>query len=155
MCINAWTQILQVLLTGVIGVTAAYVAWQQWKINRLRLMLEHYERRFRVYQGVMSFLALVLTGFRPEMDDIRKFMADTAEAAFLFGADIHEYRDEIYKRASALWSANEEYRDLRQPQSPGYDHNEIVNALKEQKIWFADQLRVAEEKFKPYLNVNE
>ena len=146
--------ILQGLLTPVIGLTALYIAWQQWKTNEFKLKLERYERRLRIYQEIVAILAQVQQQFKPEIGDLQKFLSATAEADFLFGPEIAEYRDEIFKRAVALWTANFEYRDFTQPVPPGYDHNRVVGEMTEQHDWFVGQFAAAKQKFQKYPNVN-
>jgi len=48
--------ILQGLLTPLIAIITTYIAWQQWKGNQLKLKMERYERRLRVYQEVVKML---------------------------------------------------------------------------------------------------
>ena len=95
-------QILQGLLTPVIGVTTLYIAWQQWKTNERRAVLDRYERRLRIYQHVVEFLRVIVRDFKVEIPGILKLSAETAEADFLFGEDIPNYLDEIYTRGVKL-----------------------------------------------------
>jgi len=78
-------QILQALLTPVIGGIAVYIAWQQWRVNERKSALDRYERRLRVYQRVIEMLRFVFSDFSPKINDLLKFSAETAEADFLFG----------------------------------------------------------------------
>ena len=82
------------------------------------------------------------------------FSAETAEANFLFGPEIPEYIDEIYRRGVTLNTAKFEYRDFTQPFPAGYDPQKVVAAMTEQQEWFIAQLPVAKEKFRKYLYVS-
>jgi len=146
--------VLQGLLAPVIGLTTLYIAWQQWKGNERKAVLDRYERRLRIYQQVVAMLRLVCSRFKPEMDEIFAFSGETAEADFLFGSEIPEYLKEIYTRSVDLNTANFEYRDIMQPVPAGYDHNDVVNRMTALKRWFVAQLPVAKEKFKKYLDIN-
>lgn len=148
-------QILQGLLTPVVAVTAAYIAWQQWKLNERNSEFQRYERRLRIYQEVVTFLRLVTRNYKPEFADLIQFQSATAESNFLFGSDIRSYIDEMYSRAFKLWSANKEFRDMTQNVPAGYDHNKVVAAMFEQEQWFAVQYNDATEKFKQYLNMSK
>lgn len=147
-------QILQGLLTPVIAGIAVYIAWQQWKTNERKFVLDRYDRRLRVYQNVVAVLLLVQRDFKPEIMDLQKFRSDTAEADFLFEPEIPAYLDEIFERGVSLWSANFEYRDFTQPIPPGYDHKEVTTRMHEQKVWFTQQYGAAKQKFKKYLDVS-
>jgi len=152
--ISPWLQLLQGLLTPVIGVIALYIAWQQWQGNKVKLVLDHYDRRLRVYQSVVGFLRLVLRDSKPEISELMKFPLDTAEAAFLFPPEIPEYLDEMFKRGLKLRQAAKEYRDMFQPVPEGYDHGKVVANMQEQEVWFTNQLLAVKEKFKEYLDLS-
>jgi hypothetical protein len=147
--------VLQGLLTPVIGGIAVYIAWQQWKTNERKLVLDRYDRRLRVYQEVLGILTLIFSNFKPEVVDLQKFRAATAEADFLFEPEISAYLDEIVRRGMLLWSANSDYRDFTQAPPPGYDHQMVVEEMSLQKKWFVEQrLTGALQKFKKYLDVS-
>lgn len=149
--------ILQGLLTPLIAIIATYIAWQQWKGNQLKLKMDRYDRRLRVYEEVVKMLRNCANGELREFGVIIDFGAVTAEADFLFGPEIRKYIDEISSRAAKLRSANVQYRDRTQSVPPGYDHEKIVNASSEQTNWFVEQLVgvIARDKFGRYLNISE
>src|SRR5260221_8144077 len=126
---------LQGLLTPLIAIIATYIAWQEWKGNRLKLKMDRYDRRLRVYQGVVKMLRNCANGELREFAAIIEFGASTVEADFLFGPEIRKYIDEISSRAAKLRSANVQYRDRTQSVPPGYDHEKIVNESSEQTNW--------------------
>lgn len=142
-------------MTPVIGAVALYIAWQQWKTNERKAILDRYERRLRIYQRVVEMLHFICSRFNPEINDLLKFIADTAEAGFLFGSEISEYLDEIYTRGVTLNSAKFEYRDFTQPVPVGYDHQKVVDAMTEQEKWFVAQFPIAKEKFRKYLDISQ
>lgn len=148
-------QILQSLLTPVIAGIAVYIAWQQWQANKLKLALDRYDRRLRVYQHVVGFLSLVLRDFKPEVHDVIKFRVETSEADFLFGPDIPAYIEEVAKQALSSRIVHMEYRDYTQVPPPGYDHKKIVDEMHERSVWFAEQHEIAKEKFRKYLDISK
>lgn len=148
-------QILQAFLTPVIAGVVAYIAWQQWKANTLKLTLERYERRLRVYDHVIEFLGVVMRDFKVEIAEVQSFRRNSAEADFIFGPEIPQYLDELVKEALSLRVAHLEYRDVTQTPPPGYDHQKIVTAMHEGETWFSRQHDVARDKFKPYLDVSK
>src|ERR1700738_840241 len=141
--------ILQGLLTPLIAIITAYIAWQQWKGNKLKLKVDRYERRLGVYQEVVKMLRKCANGELREFAVIIDFGASTAEGDFLFGPEIRQYIDEISSRAAKLRSANVQYRDLTQPVPVGYEHENIVNEMSIQTAWFTEQVvgYIAREKF--------
>jgi hypothetical protein len=147
-------QVLQALLTPLIAAIAVYIAWQQWQGNKLKLVLDRFDRRLRVYENVVAVLLLIQRDFKPQIMELQKFRRETAEADFLFEPEISVYLDEILKRGLSLWSANNQYRDFTQQVPPGYDHQKVVTTIHEDEVWFTDQFCVAKQKFKKYLDVS-
>jgi len=149
--------VLNALLTPLIAVITTYIAWQQWQGNKLKLNLDRYDRRLRIYQEVVKMLR-TCTNRKPEWADVIEFGSSTAEADFLFGPEIRQYIDEIVSRASELIAAKAEYRDFTQPQPvpANYDHNKVVQEMMTQTRWFMEQLVgfVAKNKFGKYLNIS-
>jgi len=146
--------IFSALLTPVIAIIATYIAWQQWKANELKLRLERYERRLRIYQDVIKMLSLIMRDADAKIEDLMTFRANTAEADFLFGPEIPKYIDEIFSRGLKLRTANVQYRQAGQEKPPGYDHTKVVEESDTQLRWLTDQFNPAKEKFGKYLNVN-
>src|SRR5437879_4905063 len=120
---------LQGFMTPLIASLAVYIAWQQWKANERKLVLDRYDRRLRMYQEDIAILSLMLQDFKPQNQDLTKFRQKTAEADFLFGPDIPLYIAEVYSRGLTLWRARAEYRDFTQVPPPGYDHQETVKDI--------------------------
>jgi len=148
--------ILQGLLTPLIAIIATYIAWQQWKGNQLKLKMERYDRRLRIYQEVVKMLRTCANGDLREFALIVDFGAATAEGDFLFGPEIRQYIDDITSRAANLRQAKVQYKDYTQPVPAGYDHEKIVNEMSAQVSWFTEQLVgfVAKNKFGQYLNIS-
>ena len=140
-------------LTPIIAVIATYIAWQQWKGSELRLKLDRYETRLKVYQEVQGYLAVVFQKSNVTVNDIRQLRVGTAEARFQFGDEIANYVDDLVKRGVKLASAKAEYRDMTQEIPPGYDHKKVCDAMHEEIWWFNEQFDKAQEKFRKYLDV--
>lgn len=153
--ILAMVAVLNALLTPLIAIIATYIAWQQWQANKLKLKMERYDRRLRVYQEVVKMLRRCANrGI--EWADLIDFGSSTAEGDFLFGPEIRQYLDEIISRATELITAKAEYRDFTQPAPASYDHNKVVKEMSDQLRWFTEQIVgfVARDKFAQYLNIS-
>jgi hypothetical protein len=155
MSISPWLQDLQGLLTPVIGLTTLYIAWQQFKINERKTILDRYERRLKIYQRTVEMISIIVRDFKPDIHDLFKFSADTAEGDFLFGNEISEYLHEIYVHAISLNTANFEYRDFTQTVPENYDHQSVVDRMTAEEKWFIDQPKIAKEKFRKYLDISK
>jgi hypothetical protein len=152
------SRLLQTLLAPTIGIVTVYIAWQQWNGNRLKLRLERYERRLRLYEEVTSFMMGLLRDADLKMEHFAEFDSNMAEADFLFGPEIRIYISEIRKRALKLWQSNREYRDVTQPIPEGYNHTAVISEKAQQMFWLNDQVfahQVPQEMFARYLNLQD
>jgi hypothetical protein len=143
--ISSWLETFQGLLTPLIAAIAVYIAYQQWKVNKQKYDFDTCERKLRIYQRVVEMRRLVMKDGKPEIQDILKFGADTAEADFLFPDEISKYIDEIYTHAVNLHAAVAQIRI----DSPGF-RDEVTR----EELWFNEQYDAAKEKFKKYLKIS-
>lgn len=151
---NRLIEISKALLTPVIAIVVAYIAWQQLKTNQQRLKLERYDRRLRVYEEVRKILSIIVRDAKVSLDDLFKFHTSVSEADFLFGPEIPEYIDEIFKRGVSLRRWNKEYRDFKQEVPEGYDHKKVVDEMHKELTWLTEQFEPAKQKFRKYLNLS-
>jgi uncharacterized ubiquitin-like protein YukD len=146
--------LLKGLLTPAIAIGTTYIAWQQWKTNQRKLILDRYDRRLKVFEETRSLIAQVIQRATVSYDELGKFYFNVSEAEFLFGDDISIYIDEIYQRGIHLAYCTEQYRDFNQEVLPGYDHEAIVKGKHEELSWFVEQTRVLKAKFRKYLDIS-
>ena len=155
MCIDDTLKLVSGLLTPLIGLIAAYIAWQQWKTNRQKLILDRYDRRLRVYEEVRRILSIVMRDAKASTEDLLKFRTAVSEADFLFGPEVMAYIDVVYKRGLHLWQRSTEYRDSTQDRSADYDHQIVVREMNQELVWFTAQFEPAKQLFKKYLDVSQ
>jgi uncharacterized ubiquitin-like protein YukD len=118
-------------------------------------MLDRYDRRLKVYEEVRKILSLVIRDAKASFEDLLKFRISVSEADFLFGQEVIEYIDEIYKHGINLQRWNNEYRDYTQPKPEGYDHSKVVEEMHKELEWLSSQIEPAKLKFKKYLDVSK
>lgn len=158
MCEIDWTAVASFskeMLTPVIAVVATYIAWQQWKTNKQKLILDRYDRRLKVYEEVVQILSIIIQTSRAKFEDLIKFRRAVSEADFLFEPEIMQYIDEIYKRGIQLEYWNKQYRDSTQPIPEGYDHQKVCDSMHAEFTWFSVQFEPAKQKFKKYLDISK
>lgn len=154
MSIDEGIRLCSGLLTPLIAIVATYVAWQQWKTNQRKLVMERYDRRLKIYEEVRRILSIVLRDAKANPEDLLKFRTSVSEADFLFGPEVMSYIDEIYKRGLNLWRCNQEYRDYSQEKPEGYDHKKICDEMHTELTWFTRQFEPAKHMFNPYLDIS-
>ena len=144
--------LLTASLTPLIALIALYIAYQQWQTNRRRLEINFYDRRLKIYQAVAKYISTVLTGLHPTLEVLFEFRQSTAEADFLFGPDIRDYLDDLFKHGVELRKWAEQYRDGSQHRPEGYDHSEVTKGLADESAWFVAQPEAALQQFKEHMN---
>lgn len=154
MCIDTVAGISNALLTPLIAIVATYIAWQQWQTNRQKLVLERYDRRLRVYEEVRKILSIIMSDANATVEQLLQFRTSVSEADFLFGPEITEYIDEIYRRGVQLRYWNGEYRDCYQAKTDDYDHSKVTTAMHTELTWLTSQFEPAKLKFKKYLDIS-
>jgi hypothetical protein len=147
-CIRELIDISAALLTPIIAILAAYIAWQQWHTNRNKLKLDLFDRRFQILENVRKFIAPILTSGTVEHGADIQFLRDTKSARFLFQDDakILSLINEIYERAVRL--------DTLEKTEKGGSHQTLTNNLNKQneiKEWYAEKLTTIDDIFKKYL----
>ena len=139
--------ILSALLTPLIAIIATYIAWQQWRANELKLRIDRYEKRLRIYQEVVRMLSAIARDKEAKIEDLMTFRANTVEADFLFGPEISKYIDEIFSRGYEAFIVKTSY-------SHGYAPDTRAERSQVEITWLSEQFNPAKEKFAKYLNVN-
>ncbi len=97
-------------------------------------MLDRFERRFRVYQRTIEFIALACRDFKPPFIETGRFYRDVADADFLFGPEVCEYLAELRKHAIESEGAHNEYCDYTKVPPDGYDHNDVTTRMHEHSV---------------------
>lgn len=162
--------ILKVLygaLTPLIAIIAAYIAYQQFRINRRKVESDErlarqkqrfdlYERRLTVFDAAMGLIAA--TQAMPEdkqqwMEPQLRLRRSIYESYFLFGQDVVEY----------LWVLDGKYQRFmyfaRRADSSGLRNEELVqesiDEAEDLERWFGEQFEAALKRFSIYLSLQE
>lgn len=142
--------------TGVLWATGIVILLYTVETKRMRTEMARqtrsnlYERRLRIFEETRKFLSRVLADGRVVLDPLMQFWAAVAESAFLFGPEILDYLDDIYKRGLQAWRVEAEYRDLPR----GDQRSALVNNESDFLGWMIEQQRDLSIRFRPYLNLS-
>ncbi|MEM7312589.1 MAG: hypothetical protein AAF497_05500 [Planctomycetota bacterium] len=86
---------LSALLTPVIGLLAAWIAYQQYQTNRKTEEREARTARIAVYKQVKRLLNFIDTHCDVDQDLYEDFLSASAEADFLFDQELSEWLGEV------------------------------------------------------------
>jgi hypothetical protein len=129
--------------TVVIGVIAVLIQRQQAATNRLQYRLALFERRMKVFNTTLDFLAGVVEHGAVSLDQTTSLLRGTREHDLLFGPEIDQYIEgELYKKGVEL-----EMQIALGAQGQAR-RAELLQ-------WFSGQFKVAEEKFLKYIDFRE
>jgi len=94
--------VLNALMVPVIAGITTYIAYQQWRINKTRLDLDLYDRRLAIYKAVDAFYGGVVSEGTVKYPEVFQFRNSTAEAPFLFPAEIENHLKGVYEKAMRI-----------------------------------------------------
>jgi hypothetical protein len=150
--IKETVQILSAALAPTTAIVAVSLAFSQYRLERAKFRHQLYERRLAIYTSTAKLLATIMSTAKAELKDLFEFTRETNQSYFLFGADISDYLDEIYRQGVTLRSQNQKMDNSIFPTEEArarvIDQNDAL--LK----WFADQLSVSRKKFAPYIRLD-
>ncbi len=108
-----------------------------------------YDRRVRVYDCLMGFLAAFARDAKTDFESIMQLYRDTREAEFLFGSEIPAFIEQVAKTAN-------EHRSLRPDSAYAAGDQHRIDRIGEVEGWLAVRaFEEAKEKFGPYLRLTE
>jgi hypothetical protein len=146
---NAVAEFSKSMLTPTIGAVTVYIAWQQWKTNQQKLDFDRYDRRLKIYDELLNFIAVALDS-KVTSKNLTDFHKTISDANFIFGDDIIEYLNEVYGHCSKLFVMQEQYKSETQPNT-----SELANDMYIESSWLASQQDKTKETFKNAFNVHK
>jgi hypothetical protein len=154
---QAFVQILQGLLTAVIAVVAVWIAFQQSKTARDqhrvaqdKLKLDLFDRRYKVYQGLMEFIGVLNNEGRAPREAFGEFYRAIGPAKFLFSDSVTTYMEGVRKKAVELCQAGAVIARATADKGESVPQQQLSeSSAKERELvgWFYEQPEVAGRHF--------
>jgi hypothetical protein len=144
MCYIPWDTIGKIsadLLTPLIAVVVAYVAVQQYKINRRQYRLALIEKRLVIYNAVLGRIVEVINDMDSTIGKNIQFIRETRDHEFLFGPEVGVFINSLWKRGNDLMT-------LKAINSASQRQTEVIE-------WFDKQRAEARAIFFDYIDLTD
>jgi hypothetical protein len=141
------------LMTPLIAIIGAYVAFQQWKTNHQKLQLDLYARRLVIYDQVRGILGIIARDADVTPQEMIAFGRATTEAAFLFGDEVSTYINEIYRRGMTLSAYHNAHNQAAAVRAQEFDYVRVAELMNAELTWLLAQFEPATKMFAVYLRM--
>ncbi len=147
-CLGRFLQpidIFTALLTPIIAITAIFIGALQWRINKIRLKHELFDRRWEQFIAVRDHLWLIARkAGKTTQEEEDEFAIKTTGCQFIFDTDIDKFVYEIYLKRNLLKLLNEELENLK---SGDKRRKKFSERKLEIKQWVRDQSAIIAGRF--------
>ena len=134
---------LPIVSTSIIGVVGAYIAWQQWSIAEIRLRLDTYERKFRIYEAAKTILAVFELNATISIEEYFTYLRGITDAEFIFDdPNVTQYLQKLREQTVELMRSQKQGA-VAADQSSELEH------------WFSKQFDVLKSKFQPSMSLHQ
>jgi hypothetical protein len=151
------------IITIIIAAAVAFATIGQWFVNRSKLRLDLYNRRFEIYSKTLDFFQMVLY-YDPlkAIDDDRikyklrelDFIKSHRESQFLFSNKfkcVYQLLDEFRQKANRIVAYRELREQMRGQETPDQIKKTFDEYTKDLE-WVRNFIPLLEKKMAPYLN---
>jgi hypothetical protein len=145
MCTLSWEGIGQFVAAALpigIAIAVAYIAWQQYEINRRQYRLALFDKRLAIYTAAMARCSSIIRKGRSDLQENFDFSRETRDHEFLFGPEVGIFIDGIWDHANKL--------DALKALNPRQPDKET-----EMMKWFMKQLGEGRKIFLRYMNFTD
>jgi len=110
-----------------------------------------YQARIPIYNAYRTLLGKIMRDASVEMVDLFTFLNDTHEALFLYGEEIANFVEEVYKHGIQLWFSQ---KQMEHPDRHSEDAwGKIVDKNEQLILWFSNGFSDARKMFLAYLRL--
>lgn len=142
--------LIAVIPSLVVGMIAAYIAYNQYRLNKEKLRLDFFEKRLEAYEKLQEYFNCFIEKGCIDNEAIRVLNIAQNKSVFLFNKDITDYINEV--RIKAI-----EMRHLRiklhgsEALPIGDERDKFVDRDGELFGWHLDQQRYSRKLYAKYL----
>lgn len=156
---QSFKDIISALLTPIIAIFLAYIAYRDHRLRKEQFKLNLYNRRYKIYKAVERLLKKFRKNGKIDLENLKEFETGTNERDFLFDDDVLKYIDLIRNNAIKFWDRYNRLNELNLP-SDNQDktleekRKKLADENCELSIWLINQLDDSRNLFKKYLKID-
>lgn len=139
-------------LTPVIAAFGAWIAYQQNRIQKYRLVYDVSARRLCIFNASRQLIIAGCSNASTTDESLFAFQASTVEGPYLFRDKTVRYLEELELRFKRMLELKDEIADHTDGQS--VELNRIKSELREIRKSMRCELNILREEFKPYLDLS-
>jgi hypothetical protein len=113
MGLTGWYLFLQILFPAAIGIGGGLIAWAQWRTANQKVLLDLFDRRFRLFQEVRTINRKVVGGGKATSEQGQDMLRLWNESRFLFGPEIAGNIEALFNALFDLEVADKEMVGLQ------------------------------------------
>ncbi|MDO6456700.1 hypothetical protein Q4560_07780 [Celeribacter halophilus] len=118
-----WLELLKAIGPTIIASIVAYVAWQQWQVNRTALREKLFDRRLRIYEQTRQLYVAMAEKRNCSDEDLRDFESALVASTFLYKKDVQDLLIRFREFAQHYQSANVQFT------KDSYEINKLAESL--------------------------
>ena len=141
------TAISPIILT----IVATYVVVMQYRLEKKKFKLEHFDNRYKIYKTVMNYISDMVGNADTTAEAMLRFKRETNDVEIFFKEDIQDYVEEIYNKANDLRLCSKLLGQATLEQSK---RTELAEEEAQILKWLGDQFTKCEEMFIKYLKIS-
>jgi hypothetical protein len=125
------------LLLGIVTLlVTGYIAWQQWQINKNKLRLDLFDRRWAVFKAAMRLAETAVHEPTVTTNDLKEFDNAIRGVRFLFDGSLEDRCNKLRKEAVDILFENRKLEHI----PVGDERTSIAKTLEGRLFWFSDQI---------------
>jgi hypothetical protein len=126
------------------------IAEQQTNILQTQVNLTLYERRYNIYQSLMTLIGTALSKGSLTNDDLVQFWRSSKEGGFLLDDELNSYIQEVQKRCNIFATLSKV-----EPKTDGPENLAWVLKMDNEKAYLLEAFDEIPKRFEKYLGFNQ
>lgn len=144
---------LDKLIYVAIGGLGVIIALLSFYLNKTKVNLELFDRRFKIYEGCKQALEIVIQkgtiDFHAALELLKKY---EHEAKFFYGEEIIYYIDSLYKKCVALDTTHRGLQDLAKIPTDSEERRNLSSKNRDLLIFLTEEYTKLPQVFSIYLS---